>query len=65
MFPFSTHWMVRLSALPLVALESKIRRSGLLPGTGFIVPSRRDGKAHPDHAALPSRAITLLREVFH
>ena len=36
----------------------------LLPGTGSFVPSRRDGKPRPDHAALPCRAITLQRQVF-
>ena len=47
MFPSSTPWMVRLSALPLAVLESKMRRSGLLPDTvssylpdGMVKPTR-------------------------
>ncbi len=31
----------------------------------LLVPSGWDGKAYTDRTALPSRTITLLREVFH
>jgi hypothetical protein len=64
MFPFSTLWMVRCLLYPWRP-RRETRRSKSIPDTGLFVPPRRDGKAHPDHAALPCRAITLQRQVFH
>ena len=63
MFPISTHWMVRLSALPLAVLESEDKKEWPAPRYEFKRTFQEGRKARPDHAALPSRAITLLREV--
>jgi hypothetical protein len=62
--PVLNPWMVRCLLYPWRS-RRETRRSRSLPGTGLFVPPRRDGKTHPDRAALPSHAITLRREVFH